>query len=231
MASIASPPRAARSALLFALVANSAVFLGEALLGWQANSLAVVVDAVHNGGDELALVCLWLACAEGELADRLRAAADLLNTVGIVLVALTIAALALERFAAPPPVVAELTLAAGLVAALGNAAVALALRAAARHDRSLRLAYLHNIGDVALCLSTAGAGIAMLLTGYVWIDAALALGVAGLLLAGASRELPRLFRGGGARARAQMTSSSSLTKDRQRSMSTNLSSSGRMISR
>ena len=210
LAATARHPRP-RTALALALLANTLVCLGELLLGWQANSLAVVVDAVHNGGDELALLCLWLACAEGERAGRLRVFANLLNTVGILLVALTIAGFALERFAASPPVVAELTLAAGLAAALGNAAVALALREAARHDRSVRLAYLHNIGDVALCLSTAGAGVAMLLTGYVWVDAALALGVAALLVAGAWRELPRLLHGGGGRARDQMTSNSSLT--------------------
>ena len=211
MAGMVTPHDRTRSALVLALIANTAVCLGEAFLGWQANSLAVVVDAVHNGGDELALVCLWLACTEAERATRLRAVADLLNTVGIVVVALAIAGLAIERFSSAPAVAADLTLVAGLAAACGNAAVALALRAAGRHDPSVRLAYLHNIGDVALCLSTAGAGFAMLLTGYFRVDAVLALGVAALLVAGAWRELPRLFRGATDRSIDQITSSSSLT--------------------
>lgn len=200
-----------RTALALALLANTLVCLGELLIGWQADSLAVLIDAVHNGGDELALVCLWLACAEGERAGRLRAVADLLNTVGIVIVAMTIAGLALDRLSSAPAVAADLTLVAGLAAACGNAAVALALRAAARDDPSVRLAYLHNLGDVALCLATAGAGVAMLLTGYFRVDAVFALGVAALLVAGAWRELPRLFRGATDRTIDQITSSSSLT--------------------
>lgn len=184
-----------RTALLLALVANSLVCAGELLLGWQANSLAVLVDAVHNGADELALACLWLACAEGPRAVRLRAIANVLNTIGILVIALSIAGFAFERVTAAPVVAAELTLVAGLAAALGNAAVVFALREAARHDGSVRLAFLHNVGDVALCLTTAGAGIAMLLTGHYWIDAVLALAVAAMLLAGAWRELPDLCRG------------------------------------
>ncbi|MEQ8493990.1 MAG: cation transporter, partial [Gammaproteobacteria bacterium] len=199
------------TALALALLANTLVCAGELLLGWHANSLAVLVDAVHNGGDELALLCLWLAAAGGRRAAQLRAVANVLNTVGILLVALTIAGLALERLAAAPAVAAELTLTAGLAAALGNAAVALALREAARHDGSVRLAFLHNVGDVVLCLSTAGAGVAMLLTGHFWIDAVLAFGVAALLIAGAVRALPGLCRGAVDRVIDQMTSSSSLT--------------------
>lgn len=181
----------ARAGLALAVFANLGVCLGELVLGWQANSLAVVIDAVHNGADEIALVCLLIACGHGRRAPALRRYANLLNTVGIAVIAASIAALAAHRMLDAPAVAGELTLAAGLLAGLGNTAVALALRKAAQGDAAIRLAYLHNVGDVALCLTTAGAGAAILLTGRFWIDAVLAFAIAAGLLVATWRALPR----------------------------------------
>lgn len=200
--------REAHAALALAVFANLCVCLGELALGWQANSLAVVVDAVHNSADEVALVCLLIACRHAHRAPALRRFANLLNTLGIAVIAASIAALAVHRMFDAPAVVGELTIAAGLVAALGNTAVALALRKAAQGDAAIRLAYLHNVGDVALCLATAGAGAAILLTGRFWIDAVLAFAVAGGLLYTTWRALPQ-----GSRVSAPVTSNAWLTSD------------------
>ncbi|MEX2479391.1 MAG: cation transporter [Gammaproteobacteria bacterium] len=184
----------ARTALTLAVLANLGVCLGELALGWRANSLAVIVDAVHNGADEIALVCLLLACRHERCAPALRRLANLLNTAGIAVIAASIAVLAAQRMLDAPAVAGELTLAAGLAAALGNTAVALALRKAARGDAAVRLAYLHNVGDVALCLTTACAGAAIVLTGRFWIDAGLAFVVAAGLLVATWRALSRPVR-------------------------------------
>lgn len=55
MKRLATPSRT-RRLLALALAANSLVVVGEALGGVHANSLAVLVDALHNTSDELALL-------------------------------------------------------------------------------------------------------------------------------------------------------------------------------
>jgi Co/Zn/Cd efflux system component len=50
-----------RKPLAAAVALNSAVFVGEAVAGFQANSLGLLMDSVHNLSDEVALVFLYLA--------------------------------------------------------------------------------------------------------------------------------------------------------------------------
>jgi Cation efflux family len=40
---------------------NTAIIVGEAVAGWQANSLSLLMDSIHNLSDEMALILLLLA--------------------------------------------------------------------------------------------------------------------------------------------------------------------------
>jgi Co/Zn/Cd efflux system component len=44
-----------------AVALNTAIFVVEAAAGYQANSLSLLMDSVHNLSDETALVAIWLA--------------------------------------------------------------------------------------------------------------------------------------------------------------------------
>jgi len=37
---------------------NTAIIVVEAVAGWQANSLSLLMDSIHNLSDEMALVCV-----------------------------------------------------------------------------------------------------------------------------------------------------------------------------
>lgn len=176
----------ATHALTLALAANSVVLAIElSAAGWS-NSLALLLDATHNLVDELALLLLLLAqSAPSRRARRLRTTAVTLNLAGIVLVAGAIFWCALGRLAAPPAVAGEIALAAALFAAAGNQCVALALRREARRCAAVRLAYLHNLGDVWLCLTAAGAGALVTLTGSRLVDPLVAGIIAVCLMASA----------------------------------------------
>ena len=50
-----------RKPLLYATALNTGIVGIEAFAGYQANSLSLLMDSVHNLSDELALVCLCLA--------------------------------------------------------------------------------------------------------------------------------------------------------------------------
>ena len=50
-----------RKAVAAAAALNSGIFVVEAVAGYQAGSLALIMDSVHNLSDEMGLVLLYLA--------------------------------------------------------------------------------------------------------------------------------------------------------------------------
>ena len=50
-----------RKALAAAAALNAAIFVVEAVAGFKADSLSLIMDSVHNLSDEMALVFLYLA--------------------------------------------------------------------------------------------------------------------------------------------------------------------------
>lgn len=176
--------------LSLALAANTVVLAIELAAAWWSNSLSLFLDAAHNLVDELALACLLLASVASLRASRrLRLLANVLNVAGIAMIAGAILWFSLQRLAEPPAVAGGIALAAALLAAAGNQCVALALRQEARRCASVRLAYLHNLGDVWLCLTAAFSGALVMLTGSPWVDPLLAGAIAAILLASAVRSL------------------------------------------
>jgi Co/Zn/Cd efflux system component len=49
--------RAVRTAVLL----NAGIFGVELIAGWQASSLSLIMDGIHNFSDQLAMVAIWLA--------------------------------------------------------------------------------------------------------------------------------------------------------------------------
>lgn len=169
--------------LALAALLNTVIVAGEALAGWSTGSLSLLMDAVHNLSDELALICLVLACwwprRLGRGGQRL---ANVLNSLGLVALGGLLVARAVPRLLDPPPVEGLVPLAAGLTAALLNAGVAWLLAAPAREHAAVRLAWLHNRGDVLVSLAPAAAGALVLLTGAPIFDPLVALLVAGWII-------------------------------------------------
>ena len=176
-------------ALLVALGLNTVVCFIEFTAGYHGNSLALVLDAFHNCSDEIALILLILSYSTWHAKSRtLKTGANHLNTLGIALVAALIVYFSLCRMLAPVSVEGSLTMGAALAAALGNQLVALSLRKYANHNPAIALAYIHNIGDVAVCLSIALSGAMIHFTHSVWLDPLLAFAIAGFLLVSTARE-------------------------------------------
>lgn len=168
--------------LLLAASLNTLIVVGEGWAGWSSGSLSLLMDAVHNLSDELALVCLVLASHwPGRLGRGGQRAANVLNSLGLLAMALLLVLQAVPRLLAPPPVAAGVPLAAGLLAAGLNAGVAWLLAAPAREHAAVRLAWLHNRGDVLASLAPAAAGALVLLTGAPIFDPLVALLVAAWL--------------------------------------------------
>jgi cobalt-zinc-cadmium efflux system protein len=169
----------ARKPLIYATVLNTGIFVIEALAGYQANSLSLLMDSVHNLSDELALVCLCLAyLLPLKLSRHLQRSANLLNSVGLIIVSGILVWQAIERLIAPTAVLGYFPLVVGVLAALGNGGVAWLLRGVRDQNPAIRLAYLHNLGDVYVSLAPVAAGLLVTVSGLSLFDPLMALLVA-----------------------------------------------------
>lgn len=178
----ASPAWCGHRRLVAAAALNTLIVAGEAVAGWSAGSHSLLMDAVHNLSDELALLCLVLAWRwPARLGRASQRAANLLNSFGLLALSLLLVARAVPALFAPEPVPGAVPLAAGLLAAAANALVAWLLAGFAREHAAVRLAWLHNRGDVLVSLAPAAAGALVLLTGQPAWDPLLALLVAAFI--------------------------------------------------
>jgi cobalt-zinc-cadmium efflux system protein len=165
-----------RKPLLYATVLNTGICVIEAVAGYQANSLSLLMDSVHNLSDELALVCLCLAYVLPlRLSRHVQRAANLLNSLGLLAVSALLVWQALDRLIAPTAVVGYVPVVVGVLAALGNGGVAWLLRGVQGQNPAIRLAYLHNLGDVSVSLAPVVAGLLVTVSGQSLFDPLMAL--------------------------------------------------------
>lgn len=186
----AAPSRIDR-AFMAGVGLNSAFVLAEFLAGLFANSLALIADAGHNLSDVLGLLLAWGAAA---LARRvpterftygLRSStilAALANAAFLLLVTGAICWEAVLRFGDPQPVnqVTVIWVASAGVAI--NAVTAFLFLAGSKTDLNVRGAFLHMAADAAVSFGVIMAGLGMLITGWTWLDPAVSLAIAAVIV-------------------------------------------------
>ena len=95
-----------RRPLAAAAALNTAIFVVEAVAGFKADSLSLIMDSVHNLSDEMALVFLYLAFVLPHgISRHLLRTANVFNSVGLLLVSALLLWQAVERMLHPAPVV------------------------------------------------------------------------------------------------------------------------------
>jgi len=168
---------------------NTVIFVVEAVAGIQAKSLSLVMDSIHNLSDQMALVFLYLAFVlSSGLSRNLVRSANLFNSAGLIAVSALLLWQAVERVAKPVPVTGIVPIAVGLAAALGNWGVARLLREPAGQNASIRLAYLHNLGDIQVSLAPVASGVLVTLTGMPIFDPLVAALIALWIIVSTARE-------------------------------------------
>lgn len=183
------------SKLRLALALTIGILLVEFAGGLLSHSLALLSDAGHVLTDVFALGLAWFAVEQSKRpADmhrsygyqRLGILAALVNSVALIVIVLAIALEAVRRFLYPQPVEGGLVIATALVAICINAFVILTLRGQTR-NLNLRAALLHVTGDVAASAGVVVSGLIILLTGWLYADPIISLGIAALIAFGAWR--------------------------------------------
>ena len=171
---------------------NTAFLLAELFFGYAANSLALISDAVHNFSDVISLLLAWVA---GWLARKqpteqhtygYRRASILAALVNAGLLLIAVGGIAVEaanRIAEPASVAGATVV---VVAALGivvNGGTALLFMRGRHGDLNIRGAFLHMAADAAVSLGVVAAACVIMLTGWQWVDPAISLSIAAIVLA------------------------------------------------
>jgi cobalt-zinc-cadmium efflux system protein len=179
-----------RRPIAIAFGLNTLVFAVETASGVASDSLTLLMDAAHNLSDELGLGLLVIAYSVRRgLSGHAVRWANLFNGCGLLAIVGFLLWQALHRLLSPVPVAGLVPVVAGLVAAVGNWGVARSLREPSRHDVSVRLAYVHNLGDVFMSLTLVAAGVLTLVTGNPLADPAIALAALAVILVSTLRSL------------------------------------------
>ena len=165
----------------------------QVVFGILAHSLALIADAGHNLGDVLGLVLAWGAGALSRMAPTERRTygmgsssilAALFNALLLLLAVGAIAWEAIRRFHAQVEVAAPTVIWIAAVGVMVNAVTALMFMPGRKHDLNIRSAFMHMAADAAISLGVVLAGVAILLSGRPWIDPAVSLAIAAIIVWG-----------------------------------------------
>jgi cation diffusion facilitator family transporter len=179
-----------QKAVAAAVALNSAIFVVEAVAGYEASSLSLIMDSIHNLSDEMALVFILLAFVLSQgISRHLLRTANIFNSVGLVLVSALLLWQSVERLLHPVPVLGAVPVVVGIAAAAANWGVARLLFEPGRNNATIRLAYIHNLGDVYVSLAPVVAGFLIALTGYSFFDTLVAGAIAVWFIATTGKEV------------------------------------------
>ena len=180
-------------AFALGIALNLAYVVGEAVAGVVSGSLALLADAGHNLSDVLGLSLSWVAAVlsrrqpSGRFTYGLRSSsilAALGNAIILLVVTGGIAWEAIRRIAHPVPVASGIVIGVAAAGVLVNGVTALLF--ASRHPRDLNIKsiFVHMAADTLVTAGVVAAGIAIWLTGRLWIDPAVSLVVSAVIVIG-----------------------------------------------
>ena len=180
-------------AFIVSVALNTGFVVIEATYGILANSLALLADAGHNLSDVLGLLLAWGASVLVRRRPTARRTfglrrssilAALLNAAFLLIVSGGIGWEAIQRFSTPSDVAGGTVI---VVAAIGiavNTISALMFLSGRKNDLNIRGAFLHLAADAAVSLGVVLAGVAIVVTGWQWLDPAVSLGVTAVIVVG-----------------------------------------------
>lgn len=187
-----------RARLVTALAIVACVAALEFWGGVRANSLALLTDGVHVCMDVFALAIALFALLGAQRPATLRKTfgygrLEILGAVlnGSVLLAVTafIAYEAVHRFFVPHRPEGTIMIVIASIGLLANGTVGFMLMGHGKENLNMRAALFHVAGDALGALAVIVGGAVIASTGAAWIDPALSLFVAAIIIAGVVRVL------------------------------------------
>ncbi len=181
------------AAFRWGILLNMGYIVAEVGFGAAVGSMALVADALHNLSDVLGLAISWLAawlsCRQptkqrtyGYKSSSILAA--LINAVFLLVAMGAIIVEAVNRFAHPEPIQGGMVMLVAGIGILVNGATAMLFHHGKDHDLNIRGAFMHMAADAGVSLGVVLAGGFYLLTGWDWLDPAVSILVALVVVAG-----------------------------------------------
>jgi cobalt-zinc-cadmium efflux system protein len=180
-------------AFALAVVLNVTIVVVQAIYGVLANSTALLADAGHNLSDVLGLLLAWGATW---LATRRPSArytfglggssilASLLNAGLLLFACGVIVAEAVGRLFHPAPVAGLDVFIVALVGMVVNGFSAWLFMRGQEDDLNIRGAFLHMAADAAVSAAVAVSGLAILFSGWTWLDPVMSIVVVAVIVYG-----------------------------------------------
>ena len=180
-------------AFVIGILLNTAFVVFEVVYGTLSGSLALVADAGHNASDVLGLLLAWGAylvsrrlpsqkhtygLRRGSILASLSNAALLLVALGVIIWE------ALHRLGQPAPVAGGTVIWVATLGIVVNGVTAYLFASGRKGDLNLRGAFQHMFADALVSAGVVLAGVAILFTGWTWLDPAVSLLLAAVILYG-----------------------------------------------
>lgn len=184
-------PKSFGRAFAIGIALNVAYIVVEAGFGVASNSLALLADAGHNCADVLGLAVAWGGAALSRRPPSprytygLRGSSILAALFNSGFLLLTFGAIGWEaamRLFHSEPVGGMTVIVVALAGIAVNGATALLFMSGRKGDLNIRGAFLHMAGDALVSAGVVVAGIAILATGWFWLDPAVSLIVAAFVV-------------------------------------------------
>jgi cobalt-zinc-cadmium efflux system protein len=180
-------------AFAIGIALNGVIVVLEVVFGLIGNSMALISDAGHNLSDVLGLVVGWAGTVMAKRSPSPRFTyglkkasilAALVNALFLLVAVGAIAAEATRRLFHPAPAEAQTMIWVAAVAIAGNVLTALLFARGRERDINVRAAFQHMAADAAVSAAVVFAGFVILWTGRQWVDPAMSLAVAAVILWG-----------------------------------------------
>ena len=172
---------------------NVGFVLIETGYGFYANSISLIADAGHNLSDVLGLIIAWAggmmakATPSPRFTYGLKKASilsALINSLILLIAVGAIGAEAVRRLFHPSSTDGEVVIVVAAIGILVNGVTAFLFSRGENHDINVRGAFLHMMADALVSVAVVAAGLVILWTGQRWVDPAMSLAVAIVILWG-----------------------------------------------
>jgi len=187
----AHAPASFGHAFAIGILLNLGFVIVETIAGFRAGSIALVADAGHNMSDVLGLVVAWGGSWLAQMAPSARFSygfkkasilSALINALFLLVAIGAIGAEAVRRFFHPSPTHGQTVIIVAAVGILVNGVTAWLFARGREHDINIQGAFLHMASDALVSLAVVFAGFVILWTGQEWVDPAMSLAVAAVIL-------------------------------------------------
>lgn len=184
------PPADLGPAFRWAVILNSGYVVIEGIAGLLTGSLALLADAGHNLTDVAGLLIAWGAAVLAKRAGSVRYTwglgratilAAMLNATAILIGVVAVVGESISRLSHPVTVPGLTVMIVALVGIGVNAGSALLFMRSRKGDLNANGAFLHMAADAAVSGAVVLAAGGILLTGWEWLDPAVAIAVSGLI--------------------------------------------------